>query len=310
MADEDVPVQDGATQQARPPRRKRRRLTIVGMFVIVAAVAVGLVGYRRYAMKSQDRLCIVAGYRWTAPVADGVISPGEYGTPVAINWANGNQLAAFQPSLKDPTQSSGDLATAPVVQDTTTSKPLSDLSILAYAAYTGTTLYMAFDVTDQFVDAQADDEPRPEWNDGIELFIDGDQMPNDFITSTAGAGHIIGSKEGFQLLCNAAGHKLLSSQNSTKDDFKAVARRTPTGYLIELEIPLSMIDTKDGPGETPPGPGSLLHLGFAVTDNDAEVHRQMSYAFLSTPQRRISPWLGCEPAWSFGIRLEPRLFDW
>ncbi len=283
-------------------------MTIVGMLLIVAAVAVGLVEYRKYFMKPQDRLCIVAGYRWTAPVADGVLTPGEYGTPVAINWAAGNQLAAFQPSLVDPTKTNPD-GTRTIVQDTTTSKSTADLSILAYAAYTGTNLHLAFDVKDQFVDAQADDESQPVWNDGIELFIDGDQVPNDFQT-TPSNGNVVGSKEGFQLVCSAAGHKLLVSQGCTKDDFKAVARRTPTGYLIEMEIPLSLIDTKDGPGETPPGPGSLLHLGFAVTDNDAEVHRQMSYAFLSTPQHRISPWLGCEPAWSFGIRFESRLALW
>ena len=60
----------------------------------------------------------------TAPAADGVIGPKEYGQAVSIQWSEGNTLTAFQRHLHDPTKSPipGDLNTAPVVIDPTTSK--------------------------------------------------------------------------------------------------------------------------------------------------------------------------------------------
>jgi len=63
---------------------------------------------------------------------------------------------------------------------------------------------------------------------------------------------------------------------------------------------------------SPAGPGSLVNLGLAVSDNDAEVHKQMSYAYLRTAKQTTSPFLGGERAWNFGIKLRPKwsLFSW
>jgi len=82
--------------------------------------------------------------------------------------------------------------------------------------------------------------------------------------------------------------------------------------VVEMEIPLALIDTQDGPPFVQAGPGSLLNLGLAVTDNDAEVHKQMSYAYLKTARQTTSPWFGGESAWNFAIRLVPKrsLFSW
>ena len=79
-----------------------------------------------------------------------------------------------------------------------------------------------------------------------------------------------------------------------------------------MEIPLALIDSKDGPAVAPPGPGSLLHLGLAVTDNDAEERKQMSCAYLRTANQAASPFLGGESAWNFAVKLEPAwsLFPW
>jgi hypothetical protein len=97
---------------------------------------------------------------------------------------------------------------------------------------------------DQFVDAQENDRNRPENNDGVEIFIDGDQVPNDF-RSARGMG-ASGSNEGFQILANAAGHQLTVSRDFTNQDWKAAAKRTSDGYIIEMEIPPRCRDKMPG----------------------------------------------------------------
>ncbi len=177
------------------------------------------------------------------------------------------------------------------------------------AAYTNSALFLAFRVHDQFVDAQESDRLMPMYNDGVEIFIDGDGVSNDF-GNDGSMG--TGSREGFQLLVNAAGHQFTASKDFTNADWKAAARRTGDGYIIEIEIPLALIDTKDGLPFVPAGPGAMLNLGLAVTDNDAEVSRQVTYAYLRTPNQTVSPYDGQEAAWKFGIKLEPprSLFSW
>ena len=75
--------------------------------------------------------------------------------------------------------------------DATRNKPAEDLTITLYTAYSDASLYFAFRVHDQFVDAQEADRNEPWKNDGVEVFIDGDRVPNDltsmtFVRHTAG----------------------------------------------------------------------------------------------------------------------------
>ncbi|WP_074309355.1 sugar-binding protein [Singulisphaera sp. GP187] len=277
------------------------------MMVLVALVAGGLVVYQRYIQKPDDRLTIVAAYGKPSPIADGVIGKNEYGAPVSISWTEDSMLAAFQEHLIDPTKSliPGDSSTAPIVVDPTKSKTPADLSLVVYAAYSDKSLFLAFRVRDQFVDADENDRTNPEYNDGVEVFIDGDRVANDFI-SDPGNGTVRGSSEGFQLLVNAAGHRKTIASDFTDVDWKATAKKTDDGYLVEMEIPLALIDTKDGAAYAPAAAGSLLHFALAITDNDAEVSRQTSYAYLRTSAQTASPWIGREGAWSFAIKLEPR----
>jgi Carbohydrate family 9 binding domain-like len=215
---------------------------------------------------------------------------------VTMTWNEGDILAAFNRSLLDP-------ATQTFRFDPTQSKLPTDLSMEVQAAYTDTALFLAFRVHDQFVDAQESDRTMPMYNDGVEVFIDGDGVFNDF-GNNGSMG--TGSREGFQLLVNAAGHQFTASKDFTNADWKAAARRTDDGYIIEMKIPLALIDTKDGQPFVPPSPGTVLNLGLAVTDNDAEVSRQMSYAYLRTPNQTMSPYDGQEAAWKFGIELQPK----
>jgi hypothetical protein len=297
-------IGEAESTRTQPVRRRRGlRITVLGMLALVAFAAGALLIYRRYVQRPDERPVIDAVYKKTSPVADGVIGEKEYGQPVTMTWTEGNTLTALQYFLRDRT-------TGKLFQDPARSKQTDDLSMQVYAAYTNESLFLAFRVHDQFVDAQ--EEERPELDDGVEVFIDGDGVPNDFVPNVAVPGGVRGSKEGFQIGGNAAGQQFTKSQEFTNADWKSTAKRTEDGYIVEMEIPLALIDIKDGQPFAPAGPGSLLNLGLAVTDNDAEVHEQMSYAYLRTAKQTTSPYDGGEGAWNFGIKLEPKwwLYPW
>jgi hypothetical protein len=289
------------TAQTRPVgRRWRLRITVLGLLAMVALVAIALQLCRKYFQKVIERPTIIAVYRKASPVADGVIGPKEYGVPLNITWSADSTLAAFD---------------SQVTGDTTKNKTPSDLAIKLYAAYSDKSLFIAFQVRDQFVDAQEADKTTPHQNDGVEVFIDGDRVPNDFVSSMTQAdptqSQVLPS-EGFQLLADAAGHQYTRAQAFSDADWKTTAKRTPDGYIIEFEIPLALIDTQDGPAFKLAGPGSVLNFALAVTDNDQEVREQKSYAYLRTSNQTQSPWIGGESAWNFAIELEPKrsLLPW
>jgi hypothetical protein len=288
-------IDEGKLTRTRPVRRAwRLRITVLGLLGLVALVAITLLLYRKYLRKVVERPTTVAVYRKVSPVADGVIGPKEYGLPLNINWTADNTLAAFDHQLTG---------------DSTENKTPSDLTIRLYAAYSDKSLFIAFRVRDQFVDAQEADKTTPHQNDGVEVFIDGDRVPNEFFSAMTQAdptqSQVLPS-EGFQLLADAAGHQFTRAQAFSDADWKAAAKRTDDGYIIEMEILLALIDTQDGPSVTLAGPGSLLNFALAVTDNDQEVREQKSYAYLRTSNQTMSPFIGGENAWNFGIELEPK----
>jgi hypothetical protein len=51
-------------------------------------------------------------------------------------------------------------------------------------------------------------------------------------------------------------------------DWQAAPGVCPHGYLVEFRIALSSIDTEDGGGEVPPGPGSYVGFNITVGDDD------------------------------------------
>jgi hypothetical protein len=75
--------------------------------------------------------------------------------------------------------------------------------------------------------------------------------------------------------------------------------------MFEVEIPLALIDVKDGPGKVAAGPGSLINLGLGITDNDVVDDYQRSYAFIRARPGFKPPIWGFEDSWTFGIRLAP-----
>jgi tetratricopeptide (TPR) repeat protein len=238
------------------------------------------------AQRPPASFAIDAPFRATSPVADGRIDPGEYGPGIETRFdgdANPGRLWTFGKSR---------------------SKTPDDLSVLVYTAYTDQSLFLAFRVRDQFVDADALDANALSLNDSVEVFIDGDQVANDLtpVWSTIP----LGNREGFQLVADAVGHRFASPTGLIRADWKVGTSRTTDGYIIEFEIPLALIDIRDGPESVPATGGRELRVNFGFTDNDARVHEQTDYGIFWAEDPDISPYLGGEDFWTVSLRLVPK----
>src|SRR5262245_33023392 len=82
--------------------------------------------------------------------------------------------------------------------------------------------------------------------------------------------------------------------------------RTADGYIIEFEVPLALIDTRDGPEFVPATSGSELLVNFGFNDNDAPVSAQTEYAIFWAEDPNLSPFLGGEDFWTVSLRLVPK----
>ena len=127
---------------------------------------------------------IDAPFRPESPVADGRITPGEY--------SDGDGFAFDFADDRNPGCSYFIDEANPATKDT------SDLSVRMHAAHSSTALFLAFLVRDQSVQADPVAAKVPFKNDGVELFIDGDRMPNDLTVVTH-----LGNLEGFQIIADA-----------------------------------------------------------------------------------------------------------
>jgi hypothetical protein len=223
-------------------------------------------------------LTVDAPFRATAPVADGQIRDGEYGAEVGLRDPvdDRNPWRLFLPSR--------DRTLAP-----------DDLSASLRAAHTGTHLYLAFRVHDQFLDDGVTTDPV--WNDHVEVFLDGDRMPNDFFI----AG---GSREGFQLIADTRGLQWTTATDFFNCDWKVGTSAVPGGYIVEFEIPLTLIDTQDGPGFCRATTGSKVLMNAAIADNDADlVDRVESFTTLWSEEEALSPFFGGEDLWVVELKL-------
>ncbi|MFO0849595.1 MAG: PKD domain-containing protein [Gemmataceae bacterium] len=218
-----------------------------------------------------------AGNRIAGNTGDGVavVTPAEqYGSgPVANFGGDANP---------------GRLVLGTVTDDT-------DLSYVVYTAYTATDLFVVVGVRDDFLDNQAADAATPFYNDGVELFIDGDRQLNDFNPS----GGLSGSREGFHLVSDVLGNRV--SDGIAPGDWSVATSTFVGGYFVEFRIPLALIDTEDGPGFTPAGPGSNLRFNVAVNDNDALTSAQPVYAVLW--KNTGSPYAQGEAEWPVDLFL-------
>jgi hypothetical protein len=164
----------------------------------------------------------------------------------------------------------------------------------------------AFLVRDQFVDASEQDAKHPFFNDSIEVFINGDHVANDVTPGLFLIGET-GNREGFQLVADAGGHQYTVGEALTNADWKAGTHRTADGYIIEFEVPLALIDTRDGPEYVPATSGSELLVNFGIIDNDdPQTSGQTDYAIFWAEDPNLSPYLGGEDFWTVSLRLAPK----
>ena len=190
------------------------------------------------------------------------------------------------------------------------SKTPDDLSVRVHTAYTERSLFLAFRVRDQFVDASEMDARVPWLNDSVEVFINGDHVANDHVPGFLDHLSVAGNREGFQLVADAGGHQSTWTRAFTNADWKVGTSRTADGYIIEFEIPLALIDTRDGPEYVPATSGSELLVNFGITDNDAPVSAQTDLGIFwaedpdSRTVRRGRRLLDGEPAAGPEIRWE------
>jgi hypothetical protein len=210
-------------------------------------------------------------FRATGPVADGRIAPGEYGPGIEARFDG--------------------------------EKTPDDLSMRIFTAYTDWSLFLAFQVRDQLVVAGEQNANAPWENDSVSVFINGDQVGNDMLPAAVADGFIPhGNREGFQIIADAAGHQNTNS-DFTNADWKVGTSRTPDGYIIEFEIPLALIDTRDGPEYIPAHSGSELLVNFTFADVDAPVSKIDTFDF---PDEHVSPYQGGEEFWTVALRLVPK----
>jgi tetratricopeptide (TPR) repeat protein len=229
---------------------------------------------------------IEAPRRAVSPVADGRIAPGEYGPGIEATFdddTNPGRLFWMKSRSKAP----------------------DDLSVRIHAAHTDRSLFLAFLVRDQFVDASEQDAKHPFFNDSVEVFINGDNVANDVTPGLFVVGET-GNREGFQLVADAGGHQYTVGEALTNADWKVGTSRTPDGYIIEFEVPLALIDTRDGPEFVPATSGSELLVNFGFNDNDAPVSVQTDYAIFWAEDSNLAPYMGGEDFWTVNLRLVPK----
>jgi RNA polymerase sigma factor (sigma-70 family) len=287
---QDVPVPSGNPNLVNPSKPPANEMASpVGLAPSTATLST-----KKPVPVSVTGPILDAPFAARSPVADGVIAPGEYGPAWQVDCTDdknpGRVFAALVPigtkSAALPHPKNGD-----------------DLSYRIYAAHTAESLFLAFAVRDQVIDAQASGKGTPFTNDSVEIFLDGDRVPNDF---RGGEGDGNGNLEGFQLVADTAAHKLTVATGLTNRDWKVGTSLTPDGYVIEFEIPLRFIDTLDGPGHAPATTGSVLRFNAAVTDNDQPVNTQTYYSVLWSEKTPVlSPFISGEQSWTVGLRLTP-----
>jgi tetratricopeptide (TPR) repeat protein len=235
------------------------------------------------AQRPPASLAIEAPFRAQSPLADGRIDAEEYGPGISVRF--------------DDDSNPGGL-----LDSKSRSKTPDDLSYQFHAAYTDRSLFLAFRVRDQFVDLS---KSKAWWNDGAILFINGDQVANDQIYLLNPNG---GNREGFWLGATVGGHRVSVPYDLRYADWKVGTTRTADGYIMELEIPLALIDTRDGPEFVPATSGSEIRFNFEIMDSDTSHAEfgQMDFGIFWVEHPQIAPTEGGEDFWTVSLRLVPK----
>jgi serine/threonine protein kinase len=242
---------------------------------------------------AEPMLLIDAPRMRRTPVADGRIGSGEYGMPMKVDYTsirNPGRLIVLNRDGRD-------------ASDTVDPR---DLSFELYSAHTASSLFLAFRISDDFIDDEPEENGRVFFNDCVELFIDGDRVPDDFVLSGEPRR---ASREGFQIASDALGRQMTYCDDFSNNDWKVATSRLADGYILEFEIPLALIDTANGAEFAAAKTGSLIWFNAAVNDNDSAVHRQEDCGplwLVGPPEIKSSPAIGGEQSWRVGLSLSGR----
>lgn len=212
---------------------------------------------------------MTARYTKTAPVIDGVFSPGEWGgaSPVFVEGSSSPDIPpGVVPSIGLPYLFPPD---SPV-----------DSSFTVYTLYDDSNLYVAVDVRDDIIFC---DGPLPYLDDDAEIMIDGDRQPGDAHMgvncgpNNPNCPNPVVNNEGFQLVTSVCNQSLTAPSNNPSIVWESKAGLRPHGFVVEFRVPLSSINTIDtswfstpypGIGFRAPQPGDTIGFNVAVGDDD------------------------------------------
>ncbi len=258
--------------------------------------------YSKFAAEIEDigipdpgEYALSAPLMQTSPVADGVITAGEYSNTCFYSFEDRENPGNPWPNLDN--LEGGD----------------EDLSVTMHLAHTDEYLFLGFDVNDEFLDL--DEGANPFRNDGVELFMN----PNKEIGDPWGPGK-------FQIVADAAGGGDLEFNNRFQNGgpepvfepdpaegeyySAGLPRDTEDGYTLEYQIPLGSLDTEGFEfGESPMKTGDYLLFNIALDDNDEpeDLGGQNGHHILWQVEGASSPFGGGEDIWVVPLELSPEV---
>ena len=234
----------------------RRSICLLLSLLVIAALSWN-VAWAKKPITGPGQQSMTARQTNAAPSLDGVLGPGEWSAAIPTH------ITFVQP--KNPP---GIVHRGGDDPGFTPSSP-SDLSFKVYAMYDEDNLYIAVDVRDDALWADGGygytHDEHPWTDDSVELYFDGDNMPNDMSIAN---GFFWPCREGFQIIKGWGGGEFMAVPEPELIVWTAEVGDRPQGYLVEFEIPLSSIDAIDGPEYASPGPGDTIGFNVAVADDD------------------------------------------
>ncbi len=240
---------------------------------------------------------IAAPYMSTPPVTDGLLGDGEYANKCYFTYAENENPGQSWPALDNLNDGDPDLTTT------------------LHFAHDDNFLYVAFDVTDDFLDL---DNPANSFqNDGVELFINPDLDVGDGWGLGKIQIYVDASAEGdieFNNRGTAGGVVRtipFDGEDPVPGEFytAGLVRADESGYVVEMQIPLSTLDTAGGdegdpiPAET----GDFVLINTAIDDNDAtdNLAAQTGHHLMWHFDGAGSPFGGGEAIWPVPLQLTP-----
>jgi len=212
---------------------------------------------------------MIAKYTNRPPTIDGVFRPSEWRGAIPV-YVDGTT----------PATAPGVVPNIPWLPNLRPPDSPEDSSFTIYTLYDDDFLYVAVDVTDDIVITDSD---VPFLDDDVEVMIDGDRQPGDWVMaiscgpSNPNCPTPVINNEGFKLTTSARGAQLVDPSNNPSIVWDSKAGLTSKGFVVEYKISLDSINTIDTSwwsyyfpqsGFRRPQPGDTIGFNVAVGDDD------------------------------------------